>query len=385
MRAGRVALFGLGVFLISRVAGASPYTSQVQFALLPNNNNFSPVAFDVVSGQAVGINGNNNTGTNEGVLWTSAGKTSLGPTGEAYGDSEVVATDGQMQVGDVEQIGVGHQALVWSGTASSVVDINPTNLTGFTNAYAHEISGTQVVGYGGGTATVGPDAFHALLWTTVAASSAVDLNPSQLGFTASQAFATNGSQQVGVAAADFGDLDSNGDAILWQSTASSAVNLNPSGFSESIADNIGGGQEVGYGLWKGETDAIVWSGTAASAIDLSPTNLSGYTLSEALATNGSQQVGYGNLDTGTEPEALAWSGTANSAVNLQDLLPAGGTWTDSVAQSIDSSGNIFGYADGTFDGVSGTYAVEWTPVPEPTSLILMAIGSSILMRRRSAV
>lgn len=40
--------------------------------------------------------------------------------------------------------------------------------------------------------------------------------------------------------------------------------------------------------------AMLWNGTAGSAVDLNPTDVSGITTSYAYATDGSQQVGCGS-------------------------------------------------------------------------------------------
>ncbi|MGD1277616.1 MAG: PEP-CTERM sorting domain-containing protein [Tepidisphaeraceae bacterium] len=220
-------------------------------------------------------------------------------------------------------------ALLWSGTAASAVDLQPTNLSGYDQSYALGTNGTQQVGYGAGSGT-GYNA-HALLWSGTAGS-AVDLNPTKLaGFTASYALGTSGTQQVG------------------------------------------DGYDSGASNWH----ALLWSGTADSAVDLQPTNLTGFTQSQANGTNGIQQVGYG------DGQALLWFGTADSAVDLQLLLPATGTWTGSIAYTIDAAGNVYGTADGAFNGVTGTFAVEWSPVPEPTAVSLVVIaGIGMLARRR---
>ena len=69
-------------------------------------------------------------------------------------------------------------------------------------------------------------------------------------------------------------------------------------------------------------------------------------------------MGYG-IDTSGDNHALLWIGSGDSAVDLQTLLPATGTWTDSTAYSIDSTGHIYGIADGTYSGMTGTFGVEW--------------------------
>ena len=87
-----------------------------------------------------------------------------------------------------------------------------------------------------------------------------------------------------------------------------------------------------------DTHAVIWTGTAASMVDVNP---SGFTFSEALATNGSVQVGYGS-STGGNYHALLWTGTAASGIDLNAVLPA--TFTTSEATAVDSNGNVFGYA-----------------------------------------
>ena len=51
-----------------------------------------------------------------------------------------------------------------------------------------------------------------------------------------------------------------------------AIDLNPSGFLNSHALGVSGGQQVGdgFGLATGGTHALLWSGSAASVIDLNP-------------------------------------------------------------------------------------------------------------------
>jgi hypothetical protein len=83
---------------------------------------------------------------------------------------------------------------------------------------------------------------HALLWTG-SADSVVDLNPS--GFTASEAYGVSGGQQVGV-----GTIGGQEHALLWMGSADSVVDLHtflPPQFTSSIAHGIDAdGNIVGY-------------------------------------------------------------------------------------------------------------------------------------------
>jgi hypothetical protein len=118
-------------------------------------------------------------------------------------------------------------------------------------------------------------------------------------------------------------------AIIWHGTAASAVDIHPSalGFDQSDAIATDGVEQVGVGngaLLSGRADhALLWSGTAASAVDLHPTNLVGIESSIAFGVGGGQQVGYGNA-AGPGQVALLWTGTAASAVNLN---PDSNSWS----------------------------------------------------------
>ncbi|HEX8720435.1 MAG TPA: hypothetical protein VF736_07385 [Pyrinomonadaceae bacterium] len=198
-----------------------------------------------------------------------------------------------------------------------VVDLTPT---GSTTASASGVSGTQQVGSIGIPTTATPSGVsHAVLWNG-SASRFVDLG-------AGGATALRDGQQVGSA---------NDHAALWLGTAQSRVDLNPSGWTQSVATGVGGGQQAGWatrnvpctgnkgrcgggGGTRVEIHPFLWFGSAASAVDLTPLSL-GYGAGRVLGTDGAQQVGYGQTIIGINafsgPFAVVWSGTAASAVNL---------------------------------------------------------------------
>jgi hypothetical protein len=78
--------------------------------------------------------------------------------------------------------------------------------------------------------------------------------------------------------------------------------------------------------------------------------------------NVAERLGDGN------ERALLWSGTAASAVDLQLDLPSADTWTSSTAYTIDAAGNVFGVATGTYNGVTGEFAAEWSPVDQASAI-----------------
>jgi hypothetical protein len=281
------------------------------------------------------------------------------------------------------------------------VNLNPNGFTiipGYDLSTADGTNGSQQVGYTSAMALGAPMGTNAYLWNGSAAT-ATNLNP--VGFTSTMATGTNGTQQVGhgvgPATATITTIP-NGTftvdeehALLWNGSASSYVDLNPAGFvvgSDALA--ISGNQEVGYGAppgtYEGDTlggsdfHALVWNGSAASYADLNP---AGFIASEATGTNGSQQIGiaYATAISSTSSEAFLWDGSAASAVNLQSMLPASDTWAWSYPLGIDPAGNVFGYA---VDSSGNYFAVEWSEVPEPTSMGILGLtcAGSLLRRRR---
>ena len=130
------------------------------------------------------------------LLWNSAGTgIDLNAAGSPYTNAAVYATDGVNQVGIGWGTSTGGQynAILWSGTSASAVDLQPTNLSGFTSSYADDVSGSQQAGYADGPAT----GIHAMIWNG-SANTAIDLAPTDLsGFNSTYVIATNGTQQVG--------------------------------------------------------------------------------------------------------------------------------------------------------------------------------------------
>lgn len=258
---------------------------------------------------------------------------------------EATATCRGQQVGYGDWLGgtgAEWHALLWRGTAASVIDLHPS---GFTDSEAYGTSGREQVG--SGSPPKGGE--HALLWRGSAAS-VVDLHPPH-GFEISEAHGTFGGEQVG-----FGYGAATGGAshaLLWRGTADSMVDLHPRGFSDSYALATSGGEQVGRGRIIASSTpggstfrALLWRGTADSVVDLNPR---GVTRSSAQGTNGEEQVGDG------DGHALLWHGSAASVLDLSTFLPPG--FKISSASSIDAAGNIVGAASITHD--SPSHAFLW--------------------------
>src|SRR5437867_4240371 len=113
-------------------------------------------------------------------------------------------------------------------------DLNPTS--GYASSNALGAGGAQV-----GSGDVGL-INHALLWSGTAAS-VVDLNPT--GTIGSIAYGVDGSHQVGVKLTDGVHPDH---ALLWSGTAASVVELNPTGYGTSIAWGVSGSSQAGQAI-----------------------------------------------------------------------------------------------------------------------------------------
>lgn len=262
--------------------------------------------------------------------------------------------------------GIHTHAGIWSGTASSWVDLNPD---GASSSHADGIFGdTQV-----GCAKVG-DSFHAGLWHNTA-NSWVDLNPA--GATASWASGVFEDVQVGCA-----EIGGSSHAGLWHGSADSWVDLGPIGSTVSYARAVYADKQVGATtinkiIHEGDWDVIysnshasLWSESADSWVDLHP---SGASDSRINAILNDVQVGYADFENGRY--AGLWRGTAQSWEKISSQ--------NSEANGITSMGDSLWVA-----GSCGKNATVWqyTPVPEPSTLVTVCsclIGLVSFTRRRA--
>jgi hypothetical protein len=212
-------------------------------------------------------------------------------------------------------------------------------------------------------------AYHALLWQGTA-ESVVDLHVTD--YSATYVWDAVGDGQVGWGAFGPANFPESYHALLWRGTAGSVVDLHPAGYITTFA--IGGGESVqaGYGISEIMPDishALLWHGTAESVVDLHPAGFKG---SIAVAAAGIWQVGRGYYPDERQERALAWRGTAESVIDLHSLLEeqTGLEFSQSLAVDVDQYGNVVGWGDTN----GGRYAIRWTLVPEPASNSLIWIG-----------
>jgi hypothetical protein len=390
MGMGRSCKTAILLLAIAKAARAASYDALVYPLTPPTGITVtSALNLNAANAQAVGwgqVKVNNVT-SYRGILWNGSTGSAIDLTPSSMTGSDVNATDGVHQVGGVSGLSTGGQdhAVIWSSSANAYVDLNPTLLANITNSDARGIGGGQEIGNGGNTSS---SSTHPILWSGTAAS-AIDLNPTNLTttFVGLYGNATDGSQQVGAGNTSAENAINGWHALLWSGAANTAVDLTPTNFPtlvNSWANGVGGNQQVGEAFptqisdpfFPGPYTPMLWTGTGASAVSLYPTDLSylGPSGADALATNGSQQVGfaYTSINGISGEHALVWSGTGASAVDLNNFLPTAGTWNGSNAKSIDATGDVFGIATGTFGGLNSSFGVDWVPTNSSSAIVVAA-------------
>lgn len=350
--------------LCTGVANAQYTVEILHSPLVPAANSYGAGAG---GGQQVGHTNLFLAGPSRALLWEGSAKSLVDLHPAGWDASYAMATDGKRQVGWRERHtgNIGQFATMWSGSAKGWVDLHdPT----YNETNALGIAGDVQVGFGFIT-NVGA---RAVMWRNTAAS-LVSLHPQ--GFDRSWAWATDGEQQVG-----FAQETNARHAALWTGTAESYVDLHPTGYGISEGLGVGHEQQVGFATVSGRAHAIAWLGSSNNYVDLNPGRGLG---SRARATNGMHQVGeYGS---GSLPlHAARWSGSPNAMVDLHDDLPAAyhGAGEFSRATGIDELGNIVGWA--THVPTGADHAILWRPVPEPSPIVLLGLLSFFALLRRKA-
>lgn len=295
--------------------------------------------------------------------------------------SVATSTDDTDQCGYAYSNLGGIHAVKWSGSSSSMVDLQPS---GYNFSYCTgEDNGEQ-----GGFAeqqSYAVTASHAMLWHGT--SLATDMHPVALGTLYSRIRGVKSGEQVGYVSSlaypfgDYSGYHTASKAVVWHETPDSAVSLHQVGWDASEALATSGTQQGGwsYTLAGGE-HAVVWNGTADTAVDLHP---AGYTSSRVTGIYGNTQVGEGWIGTpwavGSVRHALAWTGSAASVVDLNQFLPIG--YTHGVATGVDVDGNVVGFGyntalQGLFVGGDAIAVVFAPGQASPTALSSITVDSA---------
>lgn len=164
------------------------------------------------------------------VVWsgTYQSAVSLNPSGSASSEAKAVA--GGQQVG----YAFSGRAMLWRGTAASGVSLHPA---GFTSSQASATNGVQQAGFG----SVGGHS-HALVWSGTA-ESVVDLNQyTPLGFTDAAATGIDAAGNVaGWASTGPNNVPANVHAVMWMPSNAAPVHAQSVGLSQatvSVGDSV---------------------------------------------------------------------------------------------------------------------------------------------------
>lgn len=307
-------------------------------------------------------------------LWPVAPGAGLDLTPPASVGGALSAARGGTQVGwywwpytTPQGTGYNQHACVWSGTAGSYIDVQPS---GWEFGSIADTDGTHHVGsmrYDEGS-TSG----HAAYWPK-SQKSAINLTPA--GDWGSSASAIFGGEQFGSVVHPFASVH----AAKWSGTAASFENLNPTGSTWSYILDASEGAQVGRVTFAGVHHAGLWGGSAQSFLDLNPTLATG---SSASATDGGLQIGSATLPSGSS-YAILWSGAPDDFIDLKGYADA--NHPNPVASDIEvlPSGEILvsGYAYNASLGQNDAILWHMNPkslVADNTSLSLAAGGTQTL-------
>jgi hypothetical protein len=308
-----------------------------------------------VVGYGQGLATSDNT---HALLWPTPTSTPIDIHPAGYQTSVADYLHGDQIAGVVRTAEDQSRAFLWDGPTHTPIDLHPEG---------YRFSVTYNVNNGWQYGAAWMNLSHAFKWQGTAASG-IDMHPA--GYGGSWVTFGDGVQAIGTVST----LTNRDHAALWTDDES-VIDLNPPGYPRSYGAYFSGGQQVGQAYFEsgGAYHAFLWSGTAESGIDLNP---AGWRTSSAAATNGLLQVGYGRVNaTRGDTHALLWNGTADSFIDLGALLPVG---TSSFALRIDGRGHVFGHAFS--DNLE--YAIEWAPIPEPSTSVFAGLVTIVVLTSR---
>lgn len=346
----------IGLLLaITTVSQAATQYTITDLGTLGGNDSYSDNAVINDSGQVAGRSHVGPGGYSHAFLYENGVMKDIGTLGGLFSYAWGINNNGQVVGHSYTSVGDNTQhAFLFDGT--SMVDLGTL---GGTDSTAMGINDRgKVAGY---SQISGNSAFHAFLLN---GTSMIDLGT--LGGTSSFGRAINnngwavGQSQL---AGDYGQH-----AFLYN--GNSMIDLGTLGGHSSVAYAINNnGWVVGESHLTGESATHAFLHNGNSMIDL---GILGGTYSIAKAINDiGQVVGVSN------GRAFLYE-EINGMLDLNNLIPSGSGWILSEASDINYSGQIVGH--GIID--SQTHAFLLTPIPEPCSLLLLAVGGLLLRRRK---
>ena len=303
-----------------------------------------------------------------------------GPGGPITDLGSGAAWSGYAMPTGTQQVGVNasNQAMLWSGSASSAINLQPTGWYSSSGRAGYYTATTGAQQFGNAVQTGGGNN-QALLWSG-SASNFVNLTPNAWAISTGYGayVSSSGAHQVGTVSQP-GALEQ---AAYWSGSAGSFVDLNPNGALRSFALSgsatpSGGEMIVGDAAFTAIHDhPIVWlSANPNDYIDLFPLVGEG----TAWATNGRYVVGTAR----GAVSVFVWDSQTNQVTNLYDSTPAGyvtlNTW------AMDVAGDVIGTTEVIPPGGQlpqpPEHASEWLLIPEPTSIGILCLTLVVALRR----
>ncbi len=367
------------------------------------------------AGQAVGFATRHISGSGwRAVRWdNSGGVIELGNLGtEPGGSTDSRATD----INDIGQAAgfarkhvsgsyKGYRAVRWdSGGAAIELGNLGMDSSGVTNSGSYDINNAgQMAGNATKYVSGSNKGGRAVRWDSSGVATELgNLGTDSSGVTASGAIALNDSGQAAGSAFKYvsGSVKGNR-AVRWESNGAALELANlgtqSNGFTTNYASDINNsGQVAGYcqkyvsGSFKGER-AVSWdsSGAVFELANLG-TDSTGFTNSRTNALNESgQAAGYADKYDISGAllgrRAVFWK-VDGTVVDLNDLIEPSGGWLLTEASAISDTGWIAGMGSFDPDGAGGLAAYDrlfLLQIPEPASLMLLAMGGQLILRRHS--
>jgi probable HAF family extracellular repeat protein len=370
-----LAAIGIGVCLATNPVQAAPLFHLTDLGLLPDYQESAAAAINDL-GEVVGEISIPGDGKTRAFIWRSGqGMTDLGDLPGHFDYSSAADINNQGQVTGLADSSAGSPGLspnrgfLWS-QGSGMQDIGdlPTDTVHFTVARGINNSG-QIVGAGvHGLFTGNGFANRAFVRSSTGVMQELGL---PAGSDRASAAAINDAGLIVGSAKE--DLYGYERALLWKPDGSfTDLGDLPGGVDSSVASDINElGQVVGSGTAADGRHAFLWTaGGGMSDLGVLP---GGGIRSSASAINELGEVvgagAYASNQYGST--AMYWS-SGTGMLDLNNLLDASGAgWRLVFATDINSSGQIVGSA---FSPTGETRAFLLTPVPEPSSLVLIALG-----------
>lgn len=290
------------------------------------------------------------------------------PLEHQWSQAYAVSADGSVVVGATGFDG-GMGAQAFYQTQSNGIIVLPCGGLG---CYAYDVSADRSV-------VVGEYERDAIRWTQTEGIQFLGDPEAPGEDSAAWGVSADGSVIVGMSTA----RPSGGEAVRWENGVITGLGDLPGGSfrSSAFAVSADGSVVVGSSLSAQGEEAFRWENGVMTGLGDLPGG-SFFSRAYAVSDDGTVVVGFGSTSTGWEIEAFIWDST-NGMRNLKEVLEKSygldlTGWTLQRATGISPDGlTIVGYGTNPDGFTEGWIA----PIPEPTTLLLLGLGT-ILLRRR---